>query len=219
MPQGWRPTHPGDPTPKWGVGRKGLLAIAITVVVGVVIALVVMGSRAAGAADGVAGAAASPEPPPLDGRVEMLEQLFAPDDLAFTIPSTVGEYEVDGEAGPLDVDVYGELWRDLLLPLGQDASDVRTASGLGFPAGEEDALDRAGPTFQVSAMRLDGVPAISLVEPFVSLMLDGFPEGMGTSSGQSGATSTDATFLPSPRLPSGGNWSVRGTLSLASTST
>jgi len=95
--------------------------------------------------------------------------LFAPGDLASTIPSMVGDYEVAIEAGPLDVDVYEEAWIDLLLPLGKDTSDVRTADGYGLP-------DRNNPAFQVSAMHIAGVPAADLIEPMVDGIIDGMPE-------------------------------------------
>ena len=100
---------------------------------------------------------------------------FVPDDLASTIPTNVGVYEVAIEAGPLDVDLYEEAWRDLLQPLGKDTGDVQTADGYGFPAGDEEAIARDGPVFQVSVMRVDGVPAAELVEPMVGGILDGMP--------------------------------------------
>jgi len=100
---------------------------------------------------------------------------FVADDLASTIPTTVGDYGVAIEAGPLDVDVYEDAWRDLLQPLGKDTSDVQTADGYGFPAGDEEALARDGPAFQVSVMRVDGVPAAELVEPMVGGILEGMP--------------------------------------------
>jgi hypothetical protein len=53
MPQGRRPTHPGEPTPKWGLpSRVGRLALLVTVIVGIFIALVITATRPAGAVDG-----------------------------------------------------------------------------------------------------------------------------------------------------------------------
>ena len=78
MPQGWRPTHPGDPTP--GLSKAGRLVIVIAVAVGVAIALMVIAVRPAGASGGVASQATSqgPSPPPwFGGRVEMPEHRFA----------------------------------------------------------------------------------------------------------------------------------------------
>ena len=82
MPQGWRPTHPGDPPPRWGLSKAGRLVIAITVVVGVVIALVIVLGRPAGASDDVASPTMSQEPSPVPAprfgvRVEMPEHGFA----------------------------------------------------------------------------------------------------------------------------------------------
>ncbi len=76
MPIGWRPTHPGDPTPKWGPGKAGRLVIALTVAVGIAIALAIIVSRPADASDGAASPvmprAATPTPPTwLGGRIEM----------------------------------------------------------------------------------------------------------------------------------------------------
>ena len=78
MPQGWRPTHPGDPAPKWGLSRAGRLVVAVTVIVGILIGLAI---RAAGATDDarVAGASATTAPYSLDDgqRVEMPESGYA----------------------------------------------------------------------------------------------------------------------------------------------
>ena len=70
MPQGWRFTHPGDPPPRWGLSKTGRLVIAVTVAVGVVIALMIIVARPAGASDDASG-----------GEVEMPEYGFA-----FTVP-------------------------------------------------------------------------------------------------------------------------------------
>ena len=80
MPQGWRPTHPGDPTP--GPSKAGRLVIVIAVAVGVAIALMVIAVRPAGASDALVtptmSQEPSPEPPPwFGGRVEMPEHGFA----------------------------------------------------------------------------------------------------------------------------------------------
>ena len=53
---------------------------------------------------------------------------------------------------------------------------MRTADGYGFPAGDDEALARDGPAFQVSVVRVDGVPAADLVEPMVDGILEGMPE-------------------------------------------
>ncbi len=47
MPIGWRPTHPGDPTPAWGpLGRMGCLVFATAVLVILLIAAMIGGSQA-----------------------------------------------------------------------------------------------------------------------------------------------------------------------------
>jgi len=76
MPIGWRPTHPGDPTPRWGLSKAGRLVIAITVAVGIAIALAIIVIRPADASDGAARPTvpqeATPVPPTwLGGRIEM----------------------------------------------------------------------------------------------------------------------------------------------------
>ena len=48
MPMGWRPNHPGDPTPKWGLSRAGWLAVGSAAIAAVLIGLAI---RIAGAAD------------------------------------------------------------------------------------------------------------------------------------------------------------------------
>ena len=75
MPIGWRPTHPGDPTPKWGLNKAGRLVIVITVAVGIAIALAIIVTRPANASDGMASSAIPQEFTPvpltwLGGHIE-----------------------------------------------------------------------------------------------------------------------------------------------------
>ena len=60
MPQGRRPTHPGDPAPKWGLSRAGFLAIAITVIIGIVVAFLLVTARTAAASEVTGVATTSP---------------------------------------------------------------------------------------------------------------------------------------------------------------
>ena len=92
--------------------------------------------------------------------------LYAPDDLATTLPTTVGDYEVRIVTGALPP-TYREVYRDMLLPFGRTPDDVLVADGMGYPTGDEDALDRDGPSFDLWAMRVEGIPAAALVEPWV----------------------------------------------------
>lgn len=72
---GRNPNHPGDPPPKWArLSRTGRLVLLITVIAGVVIGLVIMATRTAGAADRSDGATnqLSPSSPPTSSqRVEV----------------------------------------------------------------------------------------------------------------------------------------------------
>jgi hypothetical protein len=44
MPIGWRPTHPGDPTPEWGpLGRAGCI-IFVTVVIAIMVIAALIGA-------------------------------------------------------------------------------------------------------------------------------------------------------------------------------
>jgi hypothetical protein len=46
MPQGWRPTHPGEPTPAWGpFGRTGCIVLVAVVIAIMVIAALFGASR------------------------------------------------------------------------------------------------------------------------------------------------------------------------------
>ena len=72
---GFRPArnrqHPGDPPPEWApLGRWGRIVILLTVIAGVVIALILSGTRSADALDDAPGAATPGPPPWLTGRVE-----------------------------------------------------------------------------------------------------------------------------------------------------
>ncbi len=98
--------HPGDPPPKWApMGRAGRVVLVITVIVGVVIALLIMSTRTAGAADGTDGPAATAEsvaPPSFGQRVEVPEAGFAvtfPLDWEVSIDTS----DVPGEGGTFAV--------------------------------------------------------------------------------------------------------------------
>jgi len=114
---GFRPArnrqHPGDRPPKWApLGRFGRVAILLTVVAGVVIALLVIGTRPADALDEALNAPpeASPEPPPwFGGRVEMPEYGFA-----VTVPDGWVAFDMTG-------DVESQAWT-LAAVLDTDAS-------------------------------------------------------------------------------------------------
>ena len=50
---GRNPNHPGDPPPKWApLSRRARLALLVTVIAGVVIALLIVATRSADATDG-----------------------------------------------------------------------------------------------------------------------------------------------------------------------
>ena len=100
--------------------------------------------------------------PPAEGARPM----YAPEDLAVALPSRVGEYEVRVATGVLPP-TYQEVYRDMLRPFGQSPEDIRGADGMGYPAGDEDALDRDGSSFDLWAMRVEGIPADALVVPWV----------------------------------------------------
>ncbi len=58
MPQGWRPTHPGDPTPEWGpLGRSGCIVFSAVVIVILAIAFLVGATRSSGDSELFVGAA------------------------------------------------------------------------------------------------------------------------------------------------------------------
>ncbi|MFO7533103.1 MAG: hypothetical protein R6W93_11630 [Candidatus Limnocylindrales bacterium] len=106
---------------------------------------------------GTAAQSPSPEATPL----------YAPDDMAVALPSSVGDYEVRISSGVLPTDDYREVYRDMLLPFGKSPDDIRGADGMGYPVGDVGALDRDGPSFDLWAMRVEGVPGVALVEPWV----------------------------------------------------
>ena len=55
---GRNPNHPGDPPPKWApLSTRSRLALLVAVIAGVVIALMIISTRSAGAADGTGGTA------------------------------------------------------------------------------------------------------------------------------------------------------------------
>lgn len=48
MPIGWRPTHPGDPTPEWGpFGRTGCI-VFVTVVLAIMVIAALIGATRSG---------------------------------------------------------------------------------------------------------------------------------------------------------------------------
>ena len=96
--------------------------------------------------------------------------LFAPEDLAFTIPSRVGDYEL-GNVGDVELDPEMRgIWRDLLLPLGKEPKDVREAAGKAYLVGQ-DANSSAEAAFGLGAIRVDGVPAAHIAEPFMAMIM------------------------------------------------
>jgi hypothetical protein len=81
---GRNPNHPGDPPPKWApLSKRARLALLVTVIAGIVIALLILATRTAGAADGVGvGATPHASPPPwFGGGVELPRY-----GLALTVP-------------------------------------------------------------------------------------------------------------------------------------
>jgi hypothetical protein len=44
MPVGWRPTHPGDPTPDWGPGGRTGCTLFITVVIAILVIAALIGA-------------------------------------------------------------------------------------------------------------------------------------------------------------------------------
>ena len=118
MPQGWRPTHPGDPTP--GLSKAGRLVIVIAVAIGLAIALTVIADRPADASDAPASPTMSqepsPEPPPwFGGRVAMPEYGFA-----VTVPDGWVAFDLEG-------DVESQAW---LLAAALDLGDPIDVVGL-----------------------------------------------------------------------------------------
>jgi hypothetical protein len=91
------------------MGRAGRLVLLVTVIVGVVIALLIMTTRTAGAADSADGAASQPEPsasPWFGGRVEVPEA-----GLAVTFPEDwVVELAEEGSDLPILVVAQPELF-------------------------------------------------------------------------------------------------------------
>jgi len=56
MPQGWRPTHPGEPTPEWGPGgRTGCIVFVTVVVIAILVIALLIG------ATGISREARSPD--------------------------------------------------------------------------------------------------------------------------------------------------------------
>lgn len=55
----------------------------------------------------------------------------------------------------------------MLLPFGKSLDDIQAADGMGYPAGDDGALDRDGQSFDLWAMRVEGIAADALVVPWV----------------------------------------------------
>ena len=55
----------------------------------------------------------------------------------------------------------------MLLPFDKSPDDIWVADGMGYPTGDEDTLDRDGPSFDLWAMRVEGIAADVLVVPWV----------------------------------------------------
>jgi hypothetical protein len=108
MVYGFRPyrnrNNPGDGPPKWGLGKTGWIVIALTVVAGILIALMVIGTRSGDASDGVAGPAA---PVGIGGYVEVPMHGFA-----VTLPP--GWVWV--RESPLDAEPYRETLESVMDP-------------------------------------------------------------------------------------------------------
>lgn len=108
--------------------------------------------------------AQSPSPPPLPSP--MATPLFAPDDLASVVPSSVGGVALTvmgdrGEGG------QGFLWgpdieRDFLTPLGRVPEDVRQAVGL---------TDPVAPEVAVIALRVDGIDGEVMLDALIDAMM------------------------------------------------
>ncbi len=106
--------------------------------------------------------------------------VLAPDDLTFTLPSSIGRYDLDISAVPMEdylgTDEARELWRDLLLPLGKEPKDVRMALGYGHPSDPDDE-SLAGTGVAVIVLRVDGVMASDILDEWVQLLASGDDAG------------------------------------------
>ena len=84
---------------------------------------------------------------------------YAPDDLAYALPPTIGDIEMDVfgfSVGYFPTSRgYEDAWRDVLVPLGKDPMDVRTAVATDL----DDDL-----RISVEMVRVDGVQAVDLWE-------------------------------------------------------
>jgi hypothetical protein len=102
--------------------------------------------------------------------------LYAPEDMAFTIPTRVGSHDLEIVAAGLDrlagSGEAREVWRDFLLPLGKEPSDVRIAVGVGGYS--PPSLDGSS-TFELAvaimAVRVDGVPAEQVIDTLVQTVV------------------------------------------------
>ena len=113
--------------------------------------------------------AQSPSPSSLPSPSPEPTPLFAPDDLAFLIPSEVKSLKLDIGTSGIEALVLTaedrEVWRDFLLPFGKVPTDVKVAFGERWPSEPGDAMT------QVFAARVDGVAADALVEPMLMTLV------------------------------------------------
>ena len=106
--------------------------------------------------------------------------VLAPDDLTLTLPSSIGDYDL--RIGTIAVDDYlgsdeaRELWRDLLLPLGKEPSDVTMAYGYGSPSDPDDET-LSGTGVAVIVLRVDGVMASDMLDDWLQLLASGDDAG------------------------------------------
>ncbi len=102
--------------------------------------------------------------------------LFAPEDLAFTIPSRVGDYELDIDADVEMDPASRDMWSDILLPLRKEPADVQRVTAKAYPIGEA-SDESAESAFSVSALRVDGVPAGDYAERAMDSALEAAGRG------------------------------------------
>lgn len=93
--------------------------------------------------------------------------LYAPDDMTLALPSRIGEYVVVVRDVPLDPEER-EMWRDLLLPFGKEPSDVRQVFAYADPTEADEPLSDNDVAFRAGVFRVDGVPAASWLDAFIT---------------------------------------------------
>lgn len=185
------PDHPGDPPPKWArLSRTARLALLITVIAGIVIALLVITTRTAGAIEkadaGTVGSGSSPTPRVAGQLVEVPEA-----GLALTFPSD-WVIELDEEGSDLSIlvlahpDRFGpevEL-QSLLVAESPYLEDRDTRTGctlvryapIGFTA-DEFLLEIFGQSDSIVVERLsDGLSRVLVNQWFQSRILADDPE-------------------------------------------